>query len=199
VLGGGGVVGRRVLVAGGAGAVGHNAVQMARLAGARQVIATVSSDAKARIALDAGADAAINYRDDDLAERVRALTDGQGVDRIIEVDFAANAQADLDIIAANGDIVVYGSGQPLMPVPFVPAILKNVGLQFFIVYNLTQADRDRATSTLTRWLQEGALDHAIALRVPLERIAEAHAEVESGRLVGNAIVDLRGDDSGALA
>jgi len=199
VLHGAGVRGKRVLVAGGAGAVGHYAVQMARLAGARQVIATVSSDEKGRIALAAGADAVVNYRGADLQQRVRALTEEHGVDRIIEVDLAANALADFDMVAANGEIVVYGSGQPMMQLPFVPAIVKNVGVQFFIVYNLTQADRDRATQALTGWLQDGALQHAIALRVPLDRIAEAHAEVESGRLVGNAIVDLRGNEADALA
>jgi NADPH2:quinone reductase len=199
VLRGEGVRDRRVLVAGGAGAVGHYAVQLARLAGARQVIASVSSQEKGEIALEAGADAVVNYRDGDLAGRVRALTQDEGVDRIIEVDFAANAEADFAMLAANGEIVVYGSGQPLVQVPFVPAILKNVGVHFFIVYHLPQADRDRATGALTQWLQQGALRHRIALQVPLERIAQAHAAVESGSLIGNALVDLRGDDAGALA
>jgi len=199
VLHAGGVRDKRVLVAGGAGAVGHYAVQMARLAGARQVIATVSSDEKGRIAREAGADAVVNYRAGDFADHVRTLTDGHGVDRIIEVDFAANATMDFDIVAANGDIVVYGSGQPLMQLPFVPAILKNVGVHFFIVYHLPPADRERATQALTQWLGHGALQHRIALRVPLEKIADAHVEVESGRLVGNAIVDLRGEASGTLA
>ena len=198
VLRGGGVQGKRVLVAGGAGAVGHYAVQMARLAGARQVIATVSSGEKGRIALDAGADAVVNYREEGLVQRVHDLTDGHGVDRIIEVDLAANALADFEMVAASGDIVVYGSGQPLMQLPFVPAIVKNVTVHFFIVYNLPQAERDLATDALTKALQHGVLQHQIGLRVPLDEIARAHAEVESGRLIGNAIVDLRGDD-GALA
>src|SRR5262249_46222739 len=81
----GGVAGKRVLVAGGAGAVGHYAIQMARHAGAAQVLATCSSEAKAAIAMDAGAHAAIDYRREDVRERVRAATGGQGVDRIIEV------------------------------------------------------------------------------------------------------------------
>lgn len=194
-----GVRGKRVLVAGGAGAVGHYAVQMAKLAGARQVIATVSSDEKAKLALQAGADAIVNYREADFVNRVAALTEGNGVDRVIEVDMAANAQADFEMVAANGDIVVYGSGQPAMQLPFVPAILKNVSVHCFIVYNLTKSDRDRATRTLTQWLEQGSLQHQIALSVPLEQIAEAHAAVESGRLVGNAIVDLRGSDAGDLA
>lgn len=193
VLHAGGVRDKRVLVAGGAGAVGHYAVQMARLAGARQVIATVSSDAKGRIASEAGADAVVNYRAGDFAEQVRILTGGHGVDRIIEVDFAANAAADFDIVAANGDIAVYGSGQPLMQVPFVPAILKNVRVSFFIVYHLAPADREAATRQLTAWLEAGALQHNIALRLPLDRIAEAHEAVESGHAVGNVVLAVADD------
>ena len=74
----GGVAGQRVLVAGGAGAVGHYAVQFARALGARQIIATVSSDAKAAIAREAGADAAVNYRAGRLVDEVMTLTGGAG-------------------------------------------------------------------------------------------------------------------------
>ncbi|MGE5337986.1 MAG: NADPH:quinone reductase, partial [Gemmatimonadota bacterium] len=137
----GGVAGRSVLVAGAAGAVGHYAVQMARLLGARRVIATVSNAQKAALAREAGADLALNYRRDDVIARVREETAGAGVDRVIEVDFAANVTTDLAIVKPEGDIVVYGSGKPEIPVPFFPAIVKNVRVRFFIVYNLTPADR----------------------------------------------------------
>ena len=189
----GGVGGKRVLVAGGAGAVGHYAVQMARLLGAGQVIATVSSEEKAVLARAAGADVALDYRRENVAERVSQLTDGRGVDRIIEVDFAANVAQDFALIAPEGQIVVYGSGMPDIPVPFVPAILKNVRVVFFIVYHLTPADRAAATEQLTAWLAAGALQHNIALRLPLERIVEAHEAVESGRVIGNVVLDLGAD------
>ena len=117
----GGVAGKTVLVAGGAGAVGHYAVQMARLLGARQVFATVSSPAKAELALQAGADLAIDYRTDDVAARVRAATDGLGVDRIIEVDIAANAALDLQLLKQGGDLVVYGSGAGEFRAVLLPA------------------------------------------------------------------------------
>lgn len=184
----GGVAGRRVLVAGGAGSVGHYAVQMARLCGAREIFATVSSDEKAALAKSAGADRVLNYRSEDLVRRVLDLTAGQGVDRIIEVDIAANAKADFDMLAANGEIVAYGSGKPDVVVPFVPGILKNIRLAFFIVYHLTDADRVRAIGQLTRWLGEDALEHRFAARFELEAIAEAHEQVESGRAIGNVIV-----------
>jgi len=94
----GGVAGKSVLVAGGAGAVGHYAIQCARLLGARQVIATVSSDAKAKLALQAGADLAVDYKSPEAAARIREATRGAGVDRIIEVDIAANAALDLQVL-----------------------------------------------------------------------------------------------------
>jgi NADPH2:quinone reductase len=188
VLTRGGVQGQRVLVAGGAGAVGHYAVQFARLLGARQVLATVSSPHKAEIARAAGADIAIDYRVDDVAARVREATEGQGVDRIIEVDIAANAALDLQIIRRGGDCVVYGSGAGEFRLPFFPLIVNNVGLQFFIVYNLNDSEREHAIQVLTRLLEQGVLQHAIAERLPLAQIAQAHELVEQGRAVGNVVL-----------
>jgi NADPH2:quinone reductase len=188
VLTGGGVQGRSVLVAGGAGAVGFSAVQFARLLGARRVLATVSNGHKAQIARDAGADATIDYRAPDAAEQVRAATNGQGVDRIIELDIAANAALDLDIVRPGGDLVVYGSGAPKFELTFFPLILKNVNLRFFIVYNLEPADRARAVETLTGLLERGALQHLVAERLPLAQIAQAHELVEQGRAVGNVVL-----------
>lgn len=185
---GGGVAGKRVLVAGGAGAVGHYAVQMARHGGASRVLATVSSEHKAALAREAGADVVIDYRREDVR---RAVADSVGaVDRIIEVDFAANVALDFDCIAPEGDIVVYGSGVPEVAVPFVAGILKNVTVRFFIVYHLAPADRERAHEGVTALLRANALRHNIAARYPLERIAEAHECVEQGTAVGNVIVRL---------
>ncbi|HEV2860931.1 MAG TPA: NADPH:quinone reductase [Pyrinomonadaceae bacterium] len=186
----GGVEGKSVLVAGGAGAVGHYAVQLAKLKGARQVIATVSSGAKAELALAAGADLVVNYREEEFAARCREATGGRGLDRIIEVDFAANVEADLRALRHEGEVVVYGSGASEIPVPFAPAILKNVLVRFFIVYNLTPEDRARAVTDLTRLLEENALTHNIAARLPLERVAEAHEMVESGRATGNVVLQV---------
>lgn len=186
----GGVEGRRVLVAGGAGAVGHYAIQMAKAAGAAQVLATISSEEKAALAREAGADVAIDYRREDVRERIRHATDAHGVDRIIEVDFAANATLDFDLLAKEGAVVVYGSGQPEVSVPFVPGILKNLSVHFFIVYHLTREDRSRAEEGLTQLLAASQLRHNIHARIPLDRIAEAHELVESGRAIGNVIVGL---------
>src|SRR5512145_1680418 len=114
----GGVAGKTVLVAGGAGGVGHYAVQFAKLGGARQVIATVSTEAKAALARAAGADVTLDYRSEDVGQRCLELTGGAGVDRVVELDLAANLKADLVAVRNGGEITVYGSGLPEVPVPF---------------------------------------------------------------------------------
>lgn len=186
----GGVSGKSVLIAGGAGAVGHYAIQFAKLLGARQIITTVSSDAKAALASEAGAQHILNYRTEDVANRVLALTDGIGVERVIEVDLAANAGLDLAVTASNGDIVVYGSGTPQIQLTFGPLLLKSLQLRFFIVYNLTSADRSDAVAQMTAWLAGERVIHNIAARLPLSKIVEAHETVEQGLVAGNTIVDV---------
>jgi NADPH2:quinone reductase len=188
VLTAGGVTGQRVLVAGGAGAVGHYALQFARLLGARQVLATASTPEKAAIARDAGADVVVDYRQPDAAAQLRDATGGDGVDRIVELDIAANAALDLELLRPGGALVVYGSGAGTFELPFFPLIAKNVNLHAFIVYNLASADRERAQHALTAWLSRGALEHRIAARLPLAEIAQAHELVEQGRAVGNVVL-----------
>ena len=190
VLTGGGVQGRSVLVAGGAGAVGHYAVQFARLLGARQVLATVSSREKAALARAAGADTVIDYRREDVTQRVREATQGQGVDRVIEVDIAANGVLDAGLIRSGGDAVVYGSGAAQFALPFFPLIVNNITLRFFIVYNLDEVARAQALATLAPLLERGALVHQIAQRLPLQQVARAHELVEQGRAMGNVVVEL---------
>lgn len=190
VLARGGVAGQRVLVAGGAGAVGHYALQFCRLLGAQQVLATVSSTEKAAIAHQAGADLAINYRTESVQDRVREATHGHGVDRIIEVDIAANAALDLALLRPGGDLMVYGSGKPAFELPFFPLIANNVSFGFFIVYNLSAADRQHAQQTLQGWLARGELTHAIAQRLPLAQIMQAHEAVEQATTPGNVVVEI---------
>ncbi|HEY9065085.1 MAG TPA: NADPH:quinone reductase [Burkholderiaceae bacterium] len=190
VLTGGGVAGKRVLIAGGAGAVGHAAVQCARLLGARQVLTTVSSPAKAEAAASAGADVVIDYKREDVIARVREATQGQGLDRVVEVDVAANGALDAELLRAGGDCVVYGSGAPNFSLPFFPLISKNLTLRCFIVYHLSPADRQHATETLLGLLARKQLDLPIAHRVPLAEIVRAHELVEQGRAIGNVVVQI---------
>jgi NADPH2:quinone reductase len=190
VLTGGGVQGKSVLVAGGAGAVGHYAVQFAKQLGARQVITTVGSDAKAKLAREAGADLVIDYKRDDVAARVLQATNGEGVNRIIEVDVAANATLDAACVRNAGDWVVYGSGQGKFELEFFPLIAKNVELRFFIVYHLDREQRARAINCLDKLLAKGAVRHNIAQRLPLSEIAKAHDMVGEGTAGGNVVLDV---------
>lgn len=183
-----GVAGKRVLVTGGAGAVGHYAVQFARQLGAAQVVATVSSEAKAKLALAAGADETIDYKREDVAARTAVLTEKRGFDRIVEVDAAANLASDLSLLAPGGDMAIYGSGAGEIVLPFFPAIVRNATLRCFIVYNLAQADRARAIATLTPMLARGELQHNIAECLSLAECARAHQIVESGKAIGNVVL-----------
>jgi NADPH2:quinone reductase len=183
----GGVKNQWVLVQGGAGSVGHYAVQMAKLKGAN-VIATVSSDAKAARAKAAGADAVVNYKSEDLVRRVKDVTGGKGVDRVIEVDFAANIATLPALVADYGMIVVYGSGAREVPVSFGASILGNIGYRFFIVYNQPPELRCRGSNEVNEWLRQGKLIHSIAARYPLSEIVAAHEAVESGKVDGHVVV-----------
>jgi NADPH2:quinone reductase len=186
----GGCAGQRVLVSGGAGSVGHYAVQMARLLGAAQVIATVSGPAKAAHAMEAGADAVVNYREEAVPARIMALTGGAGVDRVVEVDLAGNGGL-LHQICAHGAIVAgYGSNTQEAIFPFSPTIVKGIGVRFYIVYELTPAQRATAIGALTPWLERGMLRHAIAARLPLAECARAHDEVQAGRHMGNLVLTI---------
>jgi NADPH2:quinone reductase len=135
----------------------------------------------------------VNYRTEDVAERVLAATRGAGVDRVIEVDAAANIDLDLALLAQDGEIVIYGSGKPSIPMPFGPLIRKNVRAIFFIVYNLRASIRNEAIPHLTSMLASNALVHNLAARLPHAQLAEAHEMVEQGGALGNVVVRIGAD------
>jgi NADPH:quinone reductase len=180
--------GQIVMVAGGAGAVGHYAIQMAKLLGAAQVIATVSSAEKGEHARAAGADAVINYRTESVPDRVREITGGHGIDRVVEVDIAGNASLLPKIIAPGGLCAAYGSNSPQATFDFGPMILSGAAVRFFIVYELPLKARFQGIQDLTRWLDEGRLQHAIGASLPLAQTIEAQERVEQGTMIGNAVV-----------
>jgi NADPH:quinone reductase len=138
----------------------------------------------------AGADVVIDYRSENVVERVRGATDGAGVDRVIEVDIAANAAIDMEVVRPDGMWVVYGSGARQFSLPFFPMISRNILVRFFIVYQLSAADRLRANAVLDDFLQRNLLQHNIAARLPLASIAQAHELVEAGSVVGNVVLSI---------
>ncbi|MEM6478838.1 MAG: NADPH:quinone reductase [Pseudomonadota bacterium] len=179
--------GDTVLVTGGAGAVGRYACQMAALLGCR-VITTVSSPAKA---LHSTCAEWINYRDGDVSEKLMELTDGAGIDRIVDVDFAANQALALACLKPGGTVASYASSSRMVPeLQFYPLMFKNVTLRMLIVYQLTGASRRRGTSQLNAWLADGKLDHAVVAGGGLSGIAAAHDRVASGDKLGTVVLEL---------
>ena len=182
------VAGQTVLVTGGAGAVGHYAIQLAKLHGA-QVIATVSSDHKAQIALAAGADATINYRSEDTVQRIRDITRGAGVDHIVEVDFAGNFGVSREVLRSNGALAVYAAG--IAPQPAVPLQFKasNITVRFVLVYDMPESAKQAAVQEITQLLEEGKLRHLLGPQFPLGSAREAHQAVEGGA-IGKVVLDV---------
>ena len=180
--------GSTLLIAGGAGAVGNCAIQFAKARGA-VVITTVSSDAKAELALEAGADHVINYRGEPVGERVMELTDNAGVDAVIELDLATNAKLLPGILRPRGLVVVYGT----LPEAQIPAqwLLANaITLRFIFVYELTPEERTAAVDAINGMLQQKRLLNPVALTLPLDQIVAAHEAVEQGKALGNVVVQI---------
>jgi NADPH2:quinone reductase len=181
--------GSTVLVAAGAGAVGHYAIQFAKKRKAT-VITTVSSPAKAEIARQAGADHVIDYKREDVGERVMAITGKRGVDAVIEMDLAANARLLPNMLAPNGVVAIYGSGAAEASIPFQFLLQNSITMQFFLVYLMPQAERERATADITRMLERNELIHNVAQTFDLGDMVAAHEAVESGKTMGNIVVRL---------
>ena len=184
----GAVAGRTLLVQGGAGCVGHYAIQFAKLGGAR-VIATVSSAEKAAHALSGGADAVVDYTREDVVARVLDLTGQQGVDRIVEVDFGANLGFDVALVRPNGFIASYSSTAVPEPVfPYYALAYKGVTLRLVQGFNLPSEARSAAVQDICRWSLAGHLQHAIGAVFDLADIARAHEAVEQRAVIGNVVV-----------
>ena len=192
-LAAGALRGQTVLVPGGAGAVGHATIQLARWAGAR-VISTVSSDEKVRLALAAGAEHAVNYRTGEAPDEIRALVP-KGVDVIVEVAPAGNALLDRAVLAPNGTVAVYATdGGTELELNVRELMSRNLRYQFVLVYTVPAPAKDQAVSDVAAAVADGALEVGAHVglplhRFPLERTADAHDAVERGA-VGKVLVDI---------
>ncbi|WP_429910837.1 NADPH:quinone reductase [Glycocaulis sp.] len=189
----GGVADKTVLVTGGAGAVGHSAIQIAKWAGAEKIITTVSSAAKAAIAMAAGADHVINYRQQDVVEAVLADTQGAGVDHVVEVELGGNLAQSAQMIAEHGTIAWYGSESVREPVfAAYPLMFRNVTLHGVFLYAITPEQRASAVADITSALEAGLLRPLIDSVWSLEDTVKAHERVESGERSGAVIVQPSG-------
>ena len=180
------ISGKTVLVPGGAGAVGHYAIQQAKLGGAT-VISTVSSDEKGQIALAAGADHIVNYREGETVEKIRSLTGGDGVDHIIEVDLAANFPVSRQILKSAGVLAGYAAGNsPAPPIP-LQFDSTNVTLRMVLVYDMPEAAKDAAVAVITTWLEGEKLIPFAGPHFSLKQLKDAHLAVERGA-VGKVVI-----------
>ena len=190
--------GRAVLIAGGAGAVGHAAIELARWAGAT-VFTTVSSAEKAQLAERAGAHHVVNYRETDVEAAIRDIRP-DGVDIVVEVNPTANIELDQNIVAASGTVAVYAADNDAkLTLPVRQNMTKNVRYQFVLTYTTTPAEKDAAVAAVRDAVADGALrvgeENGLPLtRFALEETGRAHAAVEAGA-VGKVLVDVTSDSS----
>lgn len=190
--------GRTVLVAGGAGVVGHAAIQLAVWAGAT-VLSSVSSTEKGELARRAGAHHVINYRSENVAEAVAAVAP-MGADIIVEVSSSANMETNMKAVATNGSIAIFASSTfgkdeaEILKVPVRPSMSKNVRFQFILTYTTDVAEKSAAVAGVSRALKDGALavgaETGLSVhRFSLMNVAEAHRASEQG-ILGKVLVDV---------
>jgi len=185
VLGDGSVDGRTVLVTGGAGAVGHAAVELAHRDGAR-VIATVSSPEKARLATSAGADVVLDYRADGFADELRA-TAPEGIHRVVEVALGANLTTYLPVLRPHAAVVTYASEATDPTLPTRALMNGNTTVRFLIVYGLSPSRLAQGVADITAALDDGALHRLPEHLFTLDDVVAAHEAVEQGA-VGKVLV-----------
>jgi NADPH2:quinone reductase len=188
LLADGPIEGRTVLVAGGAGAVGHAAIELGRWAGAH-VVATVSGEEKAALARVAGCEAVVNYREPDAAGAIRAAAP-DGVDRVVELALGANLELDLEVCAPHAVICTYAADPGAdMALPVRRLMVPNLTLRFMLVYTIGGDAVRAAVAGVSAAVRAGALTTLPLHRFPLARAADAHDAVQGGA-VGKVVIDV---------
>jgi NADPH2:quinone reductase len=185
----GNVKGKQVLVTGASSAVGHYITQMLSHAGAT-VMGTVGNEAKAAHAKAAGASHALFYKNGHTVEEVKTLTQGQGVDVVIDMDFSTTAAwLAQGILKHHGQLVCYGSNPPPdISIAFRAMLFGSFNLKFFLVYDLLPPDRVACVDTLNAMLTAGQLQHTLLPAFPLDQVVQAHELVEAGQSIGNVVL-----------
>ncbi|MDG2269955.1 MAG: NADPH:quinone reductase [Alphaproteobacteria bacterium] len=184
-----------VLVTGGAGAVGSLAIQTARWAGAKRVVATVSSEAKAELARADGADATVNYQETgfgaELSDALLAANDGHKFDRLVDVDFASHVNLAPGLLHHGGVIGTYASMSEHRPVvDFYPLMMNNITIRMVEIYAQTTDRFAEICASVNAMLSDGVLIPRIDSTFALEDMVAAHERVESGQQMGNVIIEV---------
>jgi NADPH2:quinone reductase len=186
----GDVAGQTVLVTGGAGRVGHYAVQWASRAGAT-VIATASNDEDKAVCEAAGAAHVVNHRSDDVVGAIMVATGGKLVDRIVDVEFGANLATSIEVLRIGGTIATYSSTQVSEPkLPFFQMMYKDVTVRLVIVYAMPEDAKEHAIADIEKSLSADTLQHRIAHTLPLEDIARSNELVEQSSIRGAVVLTI---------
>ena len=182
------VAGQTILVSGGAGRVGYYAIQWAKWAGAT-VIATVSNANDEATCRALGADHVVNHRQDNWGEAVMACTQGERVNRVVDVEFGANLPEVLKCVSTGGTIATYSSTVVKEPqLPFLQMMFMDLTLRMVIVYAMPEAAKLQAITDTCQLLQEEVLQHRIAHRLPFEQMVASHEIIERGGVGGCVVV-----------
>ena len=186
----GDVAGQTVLITGGAGRVGHYAVQWASQAGAT-VIATASNDEDKAACIAAGAAHVVNHRGDDVIADIMAATGGELVDRVVDVEFGANLATTVEVLRIGGTIATYSSTQVTEPkLPFLTMMYKDLTVRLVIVYAMPESAKEHAIADIEQALLADRLQHRIAHTLPLGDIAKSNELVEQGSIRGAVILTI---------
>ena len=184
---------KSVLIMGAAGVVGSAAVQLASHAGMR-VIGTTSSKDKAEFARRQGADSTIDYRTENVADRVRELTDGYGVDLILDHIGGPKFNHNFDMLAPWGTIVSYGDLGGTPETGLFQHIRAN-GMKAAAVrsFSMHLYDRDpearrRVMDHVLELFAAGDIHPPIGSRLPMEQVAKAQSMVEMGKTLGRILL-----------
>ena len=179
-----------ILVTGGAGRVGHYAIQWAHRAGAR-VIATASNEQDAAACREAGAEEVVNHREPDWGKAVLDVTGDQKVDRVIDVEFGANLSDLLQCVRIGATIVTYSSTVvPEPALPFRTMMFMDLTVRMVIVYAMPEEAKAQAVADTQAALTEGSLEHRIAKTLPFDQMAKAHEIIEEGSVRGCVVVTI---------
>ena len=179
---------KTILVTGGAGRVGYYAIQWAVLAGAR-VIATASKADDVAVCKEVGAHHVVNHRNENWPQDILDFTGGDKIDRVVEVEFAANIESVMRVLRIGGTIATYSSGSNINPViPFYQMMFMDLTVYMAIVYAMPEEAKAQAIADIDRALTEGRLKHRFAATLPLEDCAKAHQMVENGEIRGCVVL-----------